>query len=193
LEALREPLETGHITIARAARQAHYPARFQLVLAMNPCPCGYLGAFAATGRACRCTPDAVARYQARLSGPLLDRVDLQIEVPAVRPAELLAAPDGETTAAVAARVAQARVVQQQRQGCTNAQLSSSALDTHLHAEPAALQFLQTAAERLGWSGRLLHRSLKVARSIADLAGEPRVGVAAVAEALQLQRVLNDGR
>jgi magnesium chelatase family protein len=193
LEALREPLETGHITIARAARQAHYPARFQLVLAMNPCPCGYLGAFAATGRACRCTPEAVSRYQARLSGPLLDRVDLQIEVPAVRPAELLAAPDGESTAVVAARVAQARVVQQQRQGCTNAQLSSSALDMHLNAEPAALLFLQTAAERLGWSGRRLHRGLKVARSIADLAGEPRVGVAAVAEALQLQRVLNDGR
>jgi magnesium chelatase family protein len=193
LEALREPLETGHITIARAARQAHYPARFQLVLAMNPCPCGYLGAFAATGRACRCTPDAVLRYQARLSGPLLDRVDLQIEVPAVRPAELLAAPDGESSAVVAKRVATARALQQQRQGGCNAQLSSSALDQHLQAEPAALQFLQTAAERLGWSGRRLHRSLKVARSIADLAGDSHVGVAAVAEALQLQRVLNDGR
>ena len=80
LEALREPLESGCITISRAARQATFPARFQLIAAMNPCPCGYLGAFAATGRSCRCTPDAIARYQARLSGPLLDRIDMQVEV-----------------------------------------------------------------------------------------------------------------
>ena len=189
LEALREPLETGHITISRAARQAVYPARFQLALAMNPCPCGYLGAFAATGRTCRCTPEAVARYQGRLSGPLLDRIDLQIEVAAVRPAELLAAPDGETSAVVAARVALAHERQWQRQGCNNAQLDASTLDAHVAAEPAAQRFLQSAAERLGWSGRRLHRTLKVARTVADLAGLPSVTVAHVAEAMQLQRAL----
>ena len=109
LEALREPLETGRITLSRAARQAQYPARFQLVAAMNPCPCGYLGAFAATGKSCRCTPDAVARYQGRLSGPLLDRIDLQIEVLAVKPEELMALPEGETSPVVAARVAAAEM------------------------------------------------------------------------------------
>ena len=108
LEGLREPLETGRITISRAARQATFPARFQLVAAMNPCPCGYLGAYAATGRNCRCTPDAVARYQGRLSGPLLDRIDLQVEVHAVRPEQLMAQADGEASVDVATRVAAAR-------------------------------------------------------------------------------------
>ena len=109
LEALREPLETGKVTISRAGRQAAYPARFQLVAAMNPCPCGFLGAFAATGRECRCTPDAVARYQGRLSGPLLDRIDLQMEVPAVRPDELLGQPDGERSFAAVAWAVRGRV------------------------------------------------------------------------------------
>ena len=189
LEALREPLETGRITISRAARQAQFPARFQLVAAMNPCPCGYLGAAAATGRPCRCTPDAVARYQGRLSGPLLDRIDLQIEVPAVRPADLMALPDGETSAVVAARVAAARSVALQRQGVPNAALDVAQLDVLCAADAAAQRFLQSAAERLGWSGRRLHRTLKVARSIADLAGSAPVTVAHVAEALQLQRAL----
>ncbi|WP_425257210.1 YifB family Mg chelatase-like AAA ATPase [Rubrivivax sp. RP6-9] len=189
LEALREPLETGRITISRAARQAQFPAAFQLVAAMNPCPCGYLGAAAATGRPCRCTPDAVARYQGRLSGPLLDRIDLQIEVPAVRPAELMALPDGETSAVVAARVAAARAIALQRQGVPNAALDVAQIDGLCAADAAAQRFLQSAAERLGWSGRRLHRTLKVARSIADLAGSAPVMVAHVAEALQLQRAL----
>jgi magnesium chelatase family protein len=189
LEALREPLETGRITISRAARQAQFPARFQLVAAMNPCPCGWLGAPAALGRSCRCTPEAVARYQGRLSGPLLDRIDLQVEVLAAPAHTLMALPDGEDSAAVAARVAMARQRQQQRQGKTNAQLEAGEIDCHCATDEPAAAFLRQAAQRLAWSGRRLHRCLKVARSIADLAGAERIATAHVAEALQLQRVL----
>jgi magnesium chelatase family protein len=189
LEALREPLETGQITISRAARQAHYPARFLLVAAMNPCPCGWLGAPAAGGRACRCTPDQVARYQGRISGPLLDRIDLRIEVPAVPPAGLMALPDGEPSAAIAARVAQARQVQIDRQGLPNARLEGAAIDQHCRLDEAAAAFLRQAAERLSWSGRRLHRTLKVARTVADLAATPTIATAHVAEALQAQRAL----
>ncbi len=189
LEALREPLETGHITISRAARQARFPARFQLVAAMNPCPCGWLGAPAAVGRACRCTPDAVARYQGRLSGPLLDRIDLQVEVLAAPAGALLALPDGEPSAAVAARVATARQRQLGRQGEPNALLEAGRIDEHCRLDEPAARFLRGAAERLGWSGRRLHRCLKVARTIADLADSDAIATAHVAEALQLQRVL----
>ncbi len=192
LEALREPLESGCITISRAARQAVFPARFLLVAAMNPCPCGWLGAGAATGRACRCTAEAVARYQGRLSGPFLDRIDLQVEVLAASPAELLAAPAGEPSAVVAARVAAARERAQARQGCSNAALQPGQIDTACALDSSTSAFLQAAAQRLGWSGRRLHRCLKVARSIADLAGAERLGVVHLAEALQLQRVLPAG-
>jgi magnesium chelatase family protein len=189
LEALREPLETGRITISRAARQASFPARFQLVAAMNPCPCGWRGAPAALGKACRCTADAVARYQGKLSGPLIDRIDLQVEVLAAPAAELLALPDGEPSATVAARVAAARQRQIERQGVPNALLEAGRIDACCRLDEAAARFLRSAAERLGWSGRRLHRCLKVARTIADLAGGERVATAHVAEALQLQRVL----
>ncbi len=189
LEALREPLETGRITISRAARQATFPARFQLVAAMNPCPCGWLGAPAAVGKACRCTPDSVARYQGRLSGPLLDRIDLQVEVLAAPAAALLALPDGEPSAIVAARVAAARQRQIDRQGVANAMLETGRIDEHCRLDEPAARFLRSAAERLGWSGRRLHRCLKVARTIADLGGSEAVATAHVAEALQLQRVL----
>jgi magnesium chelatase family protein len=128
LEALREPLETGYVTISRAARQARFPARFQLVAAMNPCPCGWLGSGSRIGRACRCTPEAVARYQGRLSGPLLDRIDLQVEVLAASPEELLAAPAGEPSAVVAARVAAAWQRQLDRQGEPNARLAAGRID-----------------------------------------------------------------
>ncbi len=189
LEALREPLETGRITISRAARQAQFPAAFQLVAAMNPCPCGYLGAALATGRQCRCTPDQVARYQGKLSGPLLDRIDLRVEVLAVAPAALMAAPDGEPSAAIAARVSAARTRQLQRQGLPNAQLQPGQLDAICALDSAAAGFLRNAAERLGWSGRRLHRTLKVARTIADLAGADPISVGHLAEALQAQRAL----
>ncbi len=192
LEALREPLESGHITISRAARQARFPARFQLVAAMNPCPCGWLGAAAATGRSCRCAPDTVARYQGKISGPLLDRIDMQVEVPAVRPSELLAGPPGESTATVLARVRPAQARQQARQGLPNAALDGAALEQHAHLEEPARQFLQTAAQRLGWSGRSLHRVLKVARTIADLAERETLEVGHIAEAVQYRRVLSTG-
>ena len=189
LEALREPLETGRITISRAARQAEFPARFQLIAAMNPCPCGHAGS---PLKACRCTPDAVARYQGRLSGPLLDRIDLQVEVPAVAPDVLAAAPDGEPVAAVAERAAAARARAESRQGCANAALDSAALDRHARLETAAADFLRAAATRLGWSGRSQHRALRVARTIADLAGAERIATAHVAEAMQYRRVLVSG-
>ena len=188
LEALREPLETRRITIARAARSAQFPADFQLVAAMNPCPCGWLGAQMA-GRACRCTPEQVARYQGKLSGPLLDRIDLQVEVAAVPPDALLAQPEGEPSATVAARVAAAHARQQSRQGCANAHLDAGALDTHAVLDDAASRFLQQAAARLGWSGRGVHRALKVARTIADLDSASRIGVPHLAEAMQYRRAL----
>ncbi|HEY0200565.1 MAG TPA: YifB family Mg chelatase-like AAA ATPase [Burkholderiaceae bacterium] len=186
LEALREPLETGTIRIARAARQAEFPARFQLVAAMNPCPCGFLGS---TQRACRCTPDQVARYQGKLSGPLLDRIDLHVEVPALPPQQLLEAPPGDATAVVRARVVAARERALVRQGVPNQALQGRALDAHLALDEAAAQFLQAAAARLGWSARGTHRALKVARTIADLAGSASTQVSHVAEALQYRRVL----
>ncbi len=184
LEALREPLESGQITIARAARRTEFPARFQLVGAMNPCPCGWLGA---THRACRCTPDQVARYQARLSGPLLDRIDLHVEVPALAPAELLHAPSGESTDSIRQRCAAARQQAQQRQGKPNQALQGKEIDLHAGLESAGAKFLQTAAARLGWSARATHRALKVARTIADLAGAPVTQVVHVAEAVQYRR------
>ncbi len=188
LEALREPLETRQITIARAARSALFPADFQLLAAMNPCPCGWLGAQLA-GRACRCTPDQIARYQGRLSGPLLDRIDLQVEVASVPPEALLGQPQGESSAAVAQRVAEAMARQQARQGRPNAALDAGQLDRLCPLDEAASRFLQQAANRLGWSGRGLHRVIKVARTIADLAGAEHIAVAHLAEAMQYRRSL----
>lgn len=189
LEALREPLESGQITIARAAQRAQFPARFQLVAAMNPCPCGYRGS---PQRACRCTPDQVARYQGKLSGPLLDRIDLHVEVPALPAQDLLGTPPGECSASVQARVVQARARALQRQGRSNQALQGQAIDEHVQLEPAAAQFLQQAAARLGWSARAMHRVLRVARTIADLAGAQHTQISHVAEAMQYRRGLHGG-
>jgi magnesium chelatase family protein len=186
LEALREPLETGQITISRAARRAEFPARFQFIGAMNPCPCGYLGS---PHKACRCTPDQVARYQGKLSGPLLDRIDLHVEVPTLPADQLLLAPAGEPTNAIRQRCEAAREVAMRRQGKANQALQGKEIDTHAGLESAAAKFLNIAAARLGWSARSTHRALKVARTIADLAGASGTQVVHVAEAIQYRRAL----
>lgn len=187
LEALREPLERGVIRISRAAHQAEFPACFQLIAAMNPCPCGYLGS---RQRNCRCTPDQISRYQGRLSGPLLDRIDLYIEVAALSPEELLQAPAGESTAAIRQRVLQARTCAVQRQDSPNAQLQGKTLEAVLHLSPETNQFMRNAAAKWGWSARAMHRVLRVARTIADLADSQTLETAHIAEAMQLRRALN---
>lgn len=184
LEALREPLESGSITIARAAQRAEFPARFQLIAAMNPCPCGYLGSVV---RVCRCTPDQVARYQGRLSGPLMDRIDLHVEVPALNAEELLQSPAGEDTARIRARCDTARARALARQGKPNHDLVGREIDLHASLDTPSQQFLRTAAARLGWSARSTHRTLKLARTIADLAGSEAIALAHAAEAMQYRR------
>ncbi|MFX1680150.1 YifB family Mg chelatase-like AAA ATPase [Mitsuaria sp. CC2] len=186
LEALREPLETGRVHISRSAHQAEFPARFQLVAAMNPCPCGHLGN---PTKACRCSPDQVTRYQNRLSGPLLDRIDLTVEVPVLPPTILSAAADGETSAAVAARVAAARDRAVRRQGCSNAMLAAGQLDGHLGMSPEGEAMLHRAAARLAWSARSFHRVLRIARTVADLAGSDVITALHVSEAIQWRRAL----
>jgi magnesium chelatase family protein len=186
LEALREPLETGRIVVSRAARQADFPAAFQLVAAMNTCPCGQLGN-AAT--ACRCTPDAVLRYQGKISGPLLDRIDIQIEVPTVAAAQLAAAADGEASAVVAGRVRRARERALARQGHANGELAGEALDRHCRLDEAASHFLQRVTTRLGWSARSFHRVLRVARTVADLEGHAAITTSHLGEAIQYRRAL----
>lgn len=186
LEALREPLESGLITISRAARRSEFPARFQLIGAMNPCPCGYLGS---AQKACRCTPDQVSRYQGKLSGPLVDRIDLHVEVPALPNADLMQAPPGEATALIRERCTLARARAMARQSKSNQALQGQEIDVHVRLDEAAAKFLNIAATRLGWSARSTHRALKVARTIADLAGSESTQVAHVAEAMQYRRAL----
>ncbi|MEO8418718.1 MAG: YifB family Mg chelatase-like AAA ATPase [Methylophilaceae bacterium] len=184
LEVLREPLESGHITISRAARQADFPASFQLLAAMNPCPCGYLGHH--NGK-CRCTPDQVARYRAKISGPLLDRIDLHIEVPALRDDELTAGSTGEASQHIRSRVERARNMQLARQGKANFLLSSKEVDQHCVTDVAGMNLLKQAISKLSLSARAYHRILKVARSIADLAGVDAIKPVHIAEAVQYRR------
>ena len=180
LEVLREPLESGEIVIARARDKLRFPARFQLVAAMNPCPCGYLGD--STGR-CRCSTEQIDRYRNKLSGPLLDRIDLHVTV-ARESTTLNPTLDGETTASVAERVAETRDRQQRRQGCANAFLDLPGLRAHCRLALADEQWLETACERLTLSLRAAHRLLKVARTLADLDGAANISREHVAEALQ---------
>jgi magnesium chelatase family protein len=181
---LREPLESGRITISRAARQADFPASFQLLAAMNPCPCGYLGHH---NNKCHCTPDQVSRYRAKISGPLLDRIDLHIEVPALKEDELTAVASGEASAIVRGRVERAREKQMARQGKANDLLGSKEIDQYCIADEAGMSLLKQAISRLNLSARAYHRILKVARSIADLADEDAILSPHIAEAIQYRR------
>jgi magnesium chelatase family protein len=187
LEALREPLETGEVSVARAAGTLRFPARFQLLAAMNPCPCGYLGD---SGHPCRCTPAQIQRYRNRLSGPLLDRVDLQLEVAAL-PVEALrpgTPADGEPSAEVRRRVEAVRRLQTERMGVPAGELDGHGVSTHCRPDGDGLAFLETASKRLGLSARAYHRVLKLARTVADLAGADTIGQPHVAEAIHYRRM-----
>lgn len=185
LEVLREPLENGRITISRAARRADFRAQFQLIAAMNPCPCGYLGHY--NGK-CRCTPDQVSRYRSKISGPLLDRIDIQIEVPAVPQENLLKLGDGEPSSAIRQRANSARQRALARQGKPNANLAVSEIDKWCSPDAEGEGLLRQALTRLGLSARAYHRVLKVARSIADLASCENILTTHIAEAVQYRRM-----
>ncbi len=184
LEVLREPLESGRISISRAARQADFPANFQLIAAMNPCPCGYLGH---PNNKCRCTPDQIARYRGKLSGPLLDRIDLHVNVPALSEDELIKAGVSEHSQAIQARVEKARAKQIRRQGKANQWLSNPEIERYCVVDEAGLSLLKTAIARLNLSARAYHRILKVARSICDLSTQQDIQAAHIAEAIQYRR------
>lgn len=186
LEVLREPLESGQITISRAGRQADFPARFQLVAAMNPCPCGYLGD---TRGDCRCSAESVRRYRGKISGPLLDRIDIQMQVNRPPLAVLRGdAPSGESSAVVAQRVQSARQIQIARSGVCNAGLSGGALIKAFTAEPKCWSLLDKATEKFALSARAYQRVQRVARTVADLAGEETVTARHMGEALSLRHL-----
>jgi magnesium chelatase family protein len=190
LEVLREPLESGTISISRASRTASFPARTQLVAAMNPCPCGYLGD---SQLECRCTPDQIRRYAERLSGPLLDRIDLSITV-ARQPPAIFDLPVGECSAVVRSRVCNVRTIGKQRSGKANASLQSEDLRQHCRPDAAGRELLNEAATRLGLSHRACDRSLRVARTIADMDSSARILKTHIAEALvYLPRSLQTGQ
>lgn len=186
LEVLREPLESGHITISRAARQTNFPARFLLIAAMNPCPCGYLGH--PSGK-CYCTPDQVARYRGKISGPLLDRIDMQIEVPSLPQNDLMQSQSiGEKSNTIRERVEKAHQLQYDRQGKTNSRLSVKEIDRLCVLDTASENLLKQAINRLSLSARAYHRILKLARTIADLGNTERINHQHIAEAIQYRRL-----
>lgn len=180
LETLREPLESHQIRISRAALQMEYPAKIQLIAAMNPCPCGYLGD---RQRSCRCSPDQIQRYRNRISGPFLDRIDIQLEIPRQTDHNI----SGPSHADAQQQIAQARQQQQQRQGCLNSHLGQAQLDQHCALDSHSQTLLQQASEQRQLSHRAQHRICRVARSIADLAASPSIQLPHLAEALQLRQ------
>ncbi len=185
LEGLRQPLEDGSVTISRAMASLTYPARFMLAASMNPCPCGFFGN---AQHPCRCSPGEIDRYRKRISGPLMDRIDIQIEVPAVPFQELSGGSRGESSSAIRTRVNRARQIQNVRYGATgltcNAQMNAPMTETYCRVDTETEHLLETAVSRLGFSARSYHRVLKVARTIADLAGQDALGSTHVSEALQ---------
>lgn len=187
LEVLREPLETGEVIISRARGQARYPAAFQLIAAMNPCPCGYLGD---SNRACQCSPEQVQRYKRKISGPLLDRIDLQVEV-ATQKAELLFQDDeqkGTSSESVKAVVIEARRIQQERQGKANARLAPKEINKFCRLGKAEQDYLTALCDKLGYSARAVHRILKVARTLADLDSEETIARKHLAEAVHYRKM-----
>lgn len=204
LEVLREPLECGAIRISRAAAQVEFPARFQLIAAMNPCPCGYYGHAPAThgllkpapkalttsgdDNRCRCSPEQVRRYRNRLSGPLLDRIDLHVPVLPLQKGELYGAASGDASAVVQQRVLAAHRRQWQRQGCNNSDLSAAQLEQVCPLTRSQQQLLETAMLKMGFSTRVLHRVIKVARTIADLAEEDQLSDAHFMEAFSYRNL-----
>jgi magnesium chelatase family protein len=185
LEALRQPLEDGRVTITRSSQTATYPARFMLVAAMNPCPCGYFGD---RSRPCRCTPQQIRQYQGRISGPLLDRIDIHVEVPSVRYRDLTARETGESSAAIKARIERARDIQKNRFAGDDTLFNARMTDRQVRAacplDEESRQLIEMAIDRLGLSARAHSRILKVARTIADLEGDPALRSSHVAEAIQ---------
>ncbi len=191
LEVLRQPLEDHTVTIARASHSLRFPSRFMLVAAMNPCPCGYYPGD--PHHACSCNPVQLQRYRHRLSGPLLDRIDLHLEVPAVRYSDLVTPAAGERSEVIRQRVAAAHQIQRQRYqrrqtACYNSQMTAADLKRHCAIDHPAEQLMQQAVDHLGLSGRAYHRILKIARTIADLAGSETLKSEHLAEAIQYRRL-----
>jgi magnesium chelatase family protein len=185
LEVLRQPLEDMQVTISRAASALTYPASFMLVAAMNPCPCGYLGD---PKHECRCTYPQIHRYRSRISGPLLDRIDIHVEVPAVPYKDLLEEAHAESSAAIRERVTRAREIQSARFARTrifcNAQMASRHIRTYCRIDDDSRSLLESAIDKLGLSARAFNRVLKISRTIADLASTAGIGVAHISEAIQ---------
>ena len=190
LEVLRQPLEDGHVTISRVAATLSYPARVTLVCSMNPCPCGYAGD---ARRSCRCTPGQIERYQGRISGPLIDRMDLFVDVPRLTREELRDGRTAEPSQEVRRRVAMARRAQTDRQGSPNCSLSGRMLRAACALRGDAEALFSRAIDSMGLSGRGHDRVLRVARTVADLSGEKDIAVEHLAEALNYRRSYNVGR